>query len=448
MATKPKQSRFDADQTAFGVSPLELYAPGNNPAFVPGTPGFTRADPRVPTADLVKTKTIQDQMAVQDAYELGSRHLLERMRTSPGSFHVVRKEMKNPVSSTGSIAILEVNENGRKASLLTPIANVIASTLDTGDVCLRDSQNTFSPTDHESITKSTKWEIVVGARSIEDPDIDGDQRNKLNYPMLKFFEKFREIEVEIFRMIAKKMIETYDEDTERCEFLPEVQVTDAINAALERKDEEALTQAILKGPFKSAVRHSELDAEDKHRLKVEYKKKNGDRPTEEYVEENMKVAYASDKMTFRTNCWQYFNDRARVDTSGYTSAAMDIFERNGKKQWIVPKIQRCDGESILDYKKTPIDKGDKVAVKFGLAISVYKTKGEVTINVYPQWTTDLLLYRKRKTSGAGGNQPPVKKIKLSGIDEDFSCAMAAQAMGATATVVASGASGDDGLEDF
>ena len=100
-------------------------------------------------------------------------------------------------------------------------------------------------------------------------------------------------------------------------------------------------------------------------------------------------------------------------------------------RWVKPTISRCDGEGELRMQDTPIEPGDQVSVKFGFSFIVYSVNNSVKCSFRPQWTSELLLYRKRKVTAGAGAKPAAKKIKLSGGDTSFNDAVAAQIEGAT-----------------
>lgn len=72
-----------------------------------------------------------------------------------------------------------------------------------------------------------------------------------------------------------------------------------------------------------------------------------------------------------------------------------------------------------------------MSVKFGFSFIVYTVNNAVKCGFRPQWTSELLLYRKRKVNATSGAKPAAKKIKLAVGDTSFNDAVTAQLEGAT-----------------
>jgi hypothetical protein len=447
MSTPGPQKRSRIEMATFGSADvLDAFEDGKNPHFCHKNGNFTSADPRIPQQP-VMTTTLRDQKAIDDAYAASATHTLDRMIKHPDTFAFEYKQ----VNSGMTCAVGTIREGGRNLLMQTPVGALIASNV-RGDVTLelRDGTETkqLAPTDADTIVNKTNWELVLGARSIETEEKDGAERNRSNFKMMKFFESMRKVEHEALRRICMRMVETYDDDDEKCTFMPELMCTPDINRALAAKDLAALLDAMMAGPFTSCVKQAELKNDERMDLRMKYKAKHNCKPTEEYMTKNVTVLPNSDKMTFKTKCFQmqYNGD---VKTDGYTPLARDICEQKKGMKWIKPVIHRCDGEGELRMQDHPINPGDSAAVQFNLSFIVYTINNKTVCSFKPQWNNQLLLYRKRKTGDGDGARPVAKKIKLGGSDDAFGDAVSAQlegAMGAGPTL--GGAEDLPSLDDY
>lgn len=414
---------------------VDAFVEGKNPHFRYSAGNFLTDDPRVP-AEIAKTGAYRDQCAIDEAYTMSSTDLLEAIRSKPESFSFEYKKLGGKDSTTE--AVINIRQGGKLAKMQTPVGALIASNVK-GDVALDVRNGTGSsqlaPSDVDAITSKTFWELVIGTGSIETEEKDGADRNPRNYKMMRFFEGVRRFEHECMRAVAKKMIETYNEDTELPTFLPEMACTKEIRSALDEKDEEKLLAGLMSGPFESCVKQPELNNDEQQEVRLKYRHKHGSKPSEDFVNDNMSTVPFGDKMTIKTKCWQ-MDSQWEKHLNGYTPMARDIAEAKRGMRWIMPKIQRADGEGTLRMQDHPIEAGDAVALRFSMSILVYSTNGKRIISLKPQWDSEMLFYRKRRSTGGGGGSQPAKKLKLGGQDDEFEKAVTAQAEGAAAGTTA------------
>ena len=395
---------------------LTNYNTGANPFFTHSN--MFSADPRIPK-EPIQTKTRSDQMAIAEAYQKSSSDVVARMKAKPDSFDLEYKSVKSPIM----LASVNIKEDKKKVEMLSPVSHVLASNLG-GDVCttytveLKDVP--INPNDHETLINKTNWEVTLSCRTIDNVDTDGSA-NPLNWEFLKFLEQLRCFESSVVRMIAAKMIKTYDDDEGECKFLPELACSKEIRKAITSGNVDALTEEILKGPFVSVTRQGKLDAEEQGILKKKYKEKHGKWPTDDFVSENFTAFYGSDKLTLKTKQFQQSygnNAQTTPDMSAYPALARAVCESKPGTKWIKPTIHRADGEGTFPFESCPVRSGDFVAMYFNPSFMVYKTNGNVKCGLTLQWTSDLLFYRKKKEYTGGSNARATKKIKLSGADAD------------------------------
>ena len=405
---------------------LVNYGANANPFFTPTN--MFKPDPRIPAAPIA-TKTRGDQLAIADAYTMSSADIVKRLHANPDSFKLEYKSVKSPIM----LASVTIKENDRKVQMLTPVSHVLASNLG-GDVCttytveLKDVP--INPNDYETLINKTNWETTLSCRTIDHPDTDGAPTNPLNWEFLKFCEQLRAFEHATLRLIAAKMIASYDDDEGECKFLPELACTKEIRKAMTTGNVDALVDEIVKGPFVSVTRQGRLDPEEQGTLKKKYKEKHGKWPTDEYIAENFTAFYGSDKLTIKTKQFQAAyggggGAQKTPDMSGWPALAREVCSAKPGTKWIKPTVHRADGEGTIPFETCPIAAGDSVALYLNPSIMVYKTGTAVKCGLTLQWTSDLLFYKKKREYNAAAAGRVTKKIKLSGADGDAMLAMAA-----------------------
>jgi hypothetical protein len=398
---------------------LANYNTGANPYFTHAN--MFQPDPRIPGSP-IQTKTRNDQIAIAQAYEKSSSDVVARMKAKPDSFELEYKNVKSPIM----MASVNIKEDKRKLEMLTPISHVLASNLN-GSVCttytVELKEVPINPNDHETLVNKTNWEMTLSCRTVDNPETDGSSVNPLNWEFLKFTEDLRMFESTVIRMIAAKMIKTYDDDEGECKFLPELACSKEIRKAITSGNVDALAEEILKGPFVSVTRQGKLDADEQGLLKKKYKEKHGKWPTDDFVSENFTAFYGSDKLTIKTKQFQqsYGNNNnasAAPDMTGYPPLARAVCESKAGTKWIKPTVHRADGEGTIPYESCPVRQGDYVAVYFHPSFMVYKSNGQVKCGLTLQWTSDVLYYRKKREYTGSSNARATKKIKLSCADAD------------------------------
>ena len=197
---------------------MSQYAPGKNPSFKVANGNMFSPDPRIP-ANPIKTHAYNAAMAIVDNNpEFNVGLLNKEIEANPDCIKMEYKS--NPGGM--SLAIVNFKRGDKGITLLTPPANVMKSTVQ-GDVCMTYTdqmvEKTCNPSDHESILQKTDWNFVITGRTI---DGDAPEKNEFNYPFLKFMSDLRVFEKNVIRMIAIKMIASYDDDEGECTFLKEL----------------------------------------------------------------------------------------------------------------------------------------------------------------------------------------------------------------------------------
>jgi len=178
------------------------------------------------------------------------------------------------------------------------------------------------------------------------------------------------------------------------------------------------------------VKQTELTSDEKLDLKMKYKAKHGEKPTDAFVRENMSVLAGSDKITLKTKQFQFQAANGRKDGGAHLPDDLPALARAvceaKSAQWTRPRIEGLNGGGLLPLCDSFLSVGDKVAAKFSLGFIVYRQANTVFCNFKPYWSSEASIYRRRRTNVSGDGRPAAKKIKLDYADASFGSAVAHQ----------------------
>lgn len=382
----------------------------NNPCISYANENLFTPDPRIPSK-YEETPTVKDQTQIREAYQLSPRHISELLRSKKETLEL----QYSPIKSGGPTKARVNIKLGTKAMrILTEIGQVIATNV-SNDVCRTFSEGfpvknvEIDPTDYDTIVNKTNWEIVVGIRSIETEETDGQNMNAMNYPMMQFFSQMRNFERAIVNEIANMMIRDFDPSKKKTKILPELAGSTAMKTALASGNASEVVNVIFRDHFVPLVRQSKLSSVEVDTITNEYEKAFGDTPEDE----NMQVLFGSDKMTIKTKQW--YRSEPGFNTDGYTDYALEVSKNSGCK-WNVPRVHSADGETEFAVKDINVGQGDAVGVFFTPAFIVYETAGQVKCGFNAQWTGEMMVFRKKKAYQPLRTGGVNKRLKLGSSD--------------------------------
>lgn len=406
---------------------LSQYCEGKNPYFCMENKNMFMRDPRIPE-NIARTKSYEDQCVIADLYKDEMiQGLRERFEEKPETFQMEYKPLNGSIMQ----AIVTLTENNKRISLVAPLSKVLLSNLG-GDVCCTMEQEMktveIPPTDYATLVAKTEWKIICTESTYETAAHDGPQANEFNYGFLDFCENVRRFELAFIRDVARRMVAVIDEKTGKPKFLPELACNKEIKVAIKNGDVEAVAQEILHGMFLSVTRQARLEDFEQSELYQMYLNAHGQPPSEDYVAQNMSVAYSSGKVTFTTKQFQpaYGKNPKPVDMKGYSAHAKEVCEASPiGTRWCPPTILRASGNGTIPFLGFKISRGDVIAPYFSPSFMVYKTSGKVYCGFKFQLNQKILFYKKAPEYSSGGENLSAKKAKLSIDDETVAVTTAA-----------------------